>query len=135
GWGGIDSLVFETIDALGKEFKIDARRRYVTGISGGGFGSWHFITARPEMFAAAIPICGGGNPSLAQNIVNVRVWAFHGEKDRLVPVKLSRDMVEAIRNAGGSLRYTEFTGAGHLIWNEVNGTPGLLDWLFTQKRD
>ena len=135
GWGGIDSLVFETIDALGKEFKIDARRRYVTGISGGGFGSWHFITARPEMFAAAIPICGGGNPSLAKNIVNVPVWVFHGEKDGLVPVELSRDMVEAIRDAGGSPRYTEFTGAGHLIWSEVNGTPGLFDWLFTQKRD
>lgn len=140
-WGGvpnypaIDSLVFETIDALENEFEIDEKRRYVGGISGGGYGSWHFISTRPKMFAAAIPICGGGNPDLAKNITDVAVWAFHGENDRSVPVQYSRDMIEAIEKAGGDPKYTEFAGAGHNIWDEVYATPGLMDWLFKQSRD
>jgi hypothetical protein len=140
-WGGnssypaIDSLIFEAIYALEQEYAIDEKRRYLGGISGGGFGSWYFIGSRPKMFAAAIPICGGGNPSLAPNMVDVSVWAFHGEKDRLAPVSGSRDMIEAIKKAGGNPRYTEFPETGHNIEHLVINTPGLLDWLFAQKRN
>lgn len=138
-WGGIPNqpdvatLVFEAVDELEKEFRIDEKRRYVIGLSMGGYGSWHFISVRPKMFAAAIPICGGGNPDLAQSIIDVPIWAFHGEKDRSVPVSLSRDMIKAIRDAGGNPQYTEFSSAGHDIWNQVNSTEGLLDWFFEQK--
>ncbi|MGV3503719.1 MAG: dienelactone hydrolase family protein [Adhaeribacter sp.] len=140
-WGGttnipaIDSLVFETIQALEEEFAIDEKRRYVAGISGGGYGSWYFISTRPEMFAAAIPICGEGNPELAKNMVDIPVWAFHGDVDRNVPVSGSRKMIEAIRKAGGNPRYSEFSGVGHNVWPEVSKTPGLLDWLFAQKKN
>jgi pimeloyl-ACP methyl ester carboxylesterase len=139
-WGGIpnvaavDSLVFETILALEKEFAIDVDRRYVAGHSLGGYGSWHFICARPEMFAAAIPMAGGGNPELAQQIVSMPVWAFHGSEDLLVPVSGSQDIIEAIKKAGGDPQYTEYPDIGHHIWEKVNETPGLLDWLFAQKR-
>lgn len=130
-----DSLVFEAIRALEVEFSIDEKRRYVMGISGGGYGSWHFISIHPEMFAAAVPICGGGNPDLAKNFADVKVWAFHGEKDNLVPVKLSRDMIKAMQHAGGDPRYTEFAGEGHNIWGSVNRKSGeLFDWMFAQKR-
>ena len=142
GWGGIpnyptiDTLVFDALHNLEEEFDaIDSKRLYVTGVSRGGYGSWHFICTRPEMFAAAIPVCGGEDPALAKKIVNVSVWAFHGEEDKNVLVKLSRDMIEAIKQAGGNPRYTEFPGAGHDIWNRVKDTPGLLEWLFAQKRD
>ena len=135
GWQFIDGPIYEIIKELESEFEIDETRRYVMGISGGGYGSWYFITAKPEMFAAAIPICGGGDPSLAPKIVNVPVWAFHGEDDNLVPVRFSREMIEGIKKAGGNPKYTEFPGAGHNIWNQVVSTPGLMDWLFEQKRD
>ncbi|MDN5211253.1 peptidase [Fulvivirgaceae bacterium BMA12] len=131
----VDLLVFEAINAFEQEFGIDEKRRYVLGVSLGGYGSWHFICTRPEMFAAAIPICGGGDPKLAQNIVDTPVWAFHGEKDRNVPVRLSRDMIKAAKEAGGDPLYNELAGAGHNIWNQVRNTPGLMDWLFAQKRD
>lgn len=139
-WGGIpnipsmDSLVFDAMSALEKEFSIDQKRRYVAGISGGGYGSWHFICSRPDMFAAAIPICGAGNPELAKAIVDVPVWAFHGDADRNVPVSGSRNMVEAIRKAGGNPKYNEFSGVGHNVWPEVSKTEGVLDWLFAQRR-
>lgn len=130
----IDSLVFEAIKEFEKEFNIDKTRRYVMGTSGGGYGTWNFISTHPEMFAAAIPISGGGDPKFAPNLTDVSIWAFHGARDRPVPVKLSRDMIEAIKKAGGNPRYTEFPNDGHGIWERVRDTPGLLDWLFEQKR-
>ena len=141
GWGGIpnypsvDSLVYKAIATLDKEPAIDIKRRYVTGVSRGGYGSWKFICTHPEMFAAAIPVSGAGNPALASKIVKVAIWAFHGAKDKNVPVSGSRDMIEAIRKAGGNPKYTEYPNEAHGIWNQVSSTPGLFDWLFAQKRD
>jgi len=140
-WGGnpnvpgADSLVFESIKALEKEFNIDPKRRYVLGSSMGGNGSWHFITSRPSMFAAAVPMMGGGDPGLAHKITDVPVWAFHGRKDRIVPVSQSREMIEAIKKPGGDPIYTEFPDATHNVWYRVTEIPGFLDWLFAQKRD
>ena len=131
----VDTLVFDAIIALEEEFEIDRDRRYVMGEFLGGYGSWHFISTRPEMFAAAVPICGGGDPTLAQNIVDVPVWAFHGQNDRIVPVERSREMIEAIKNAGGNPRYTEFPDEGHIILESFENTPGLLEWVFEQKRE
>lgn len=140
-WGGVpgliaqDSLVFEALAALEKEFSIDPKRRYVMGHSLGGFGSWYFIGTRPELFAAAMPFSGKGDPALAKNMTSVAVWAFHGALDRNVPVSGCRDMIVAIKKAGGTPRYSEFPEAGHGIWDEVEGTPGVMDWLFAQKRN
>lgn len=139
-WGGIpqapsmDTLVFEAMHALEQEFRIDDKRRYVAGISGGGYGTWHFICSHPDMFAAAIPMCGAGNRELAKRIIHVPVWAFHGEADRNVPVSGSRDMIEAMKKAGGNPKYNEFPGVGHHVWPEVEKTEGVLEWLFAQKR-
>src|SRR5690606_8655106 len=127
--------VFETLNALEQEFSIDEKRRYVAGISGGGYGSWHFISTHPDMFAAAMPICGAGNPDYAEKITNIPVWAFHGDVDRNVNVSGSRNMIEAMRKAGGNPKYSEFAGVGHNVWPEVSKTEGVLEWLFSQKRE
>ncbi|MGC1242546.1 MAG: hypothetical protein WA874_13230 [Chryseosolibacter sp.] len=142
-WGGLpeqanmipqDELVFEALEAL-KDEGIDRKRIYVSGVSMGGYGSWHFICSRPGVFAAAIPVCGAGDPELASRIVDVPVWAFHGAQDRGVPVSGSRDMIAAIKSAGGNPKYTEFGHKGHNIWNEVSDTPELLEWLFAQRKE
>jgi len=141
GWGGIphlpeaDSLVFGALDVLDRQFSIDEKRRYVTGLSRGGYGTWNFICKRPEMFAAAIPVAGGGDPTLAPRAVHVAVWAFHGAGDKNVPVSGSRNMIDAIKRAGGNPKYTEYPDEGHNIWDRVSTTPGLLDWLFAQHRE
>lgn len=140
-WGGIpmlpgvDSLVFEVLSELESEFSIDGTRRYVAGESLGGYGTWHFISTRPEIFAGAIPICGVGNPDFAKKLVNVPIWAFHGAKDRNVPVSGSSDMIKAIKAAGGNPKYDEYPDAGHIISDQLFRTPGLLEWLFAQRRD
>ena len=141
GWGGIpgystiDTLVFDAVTALDPEFAIDKERRYVTGVSRGAYGSWHFISTRPDLFAAAIPISGAGDPKFAQNLTDVSVWAFHGSNDRNVPVSGSRDMVKAIKQAGGNPKYTEYPDEAHNISMKALETPSLWDWLFDQKRE
>ena len=140
-WGGIedvhmvDALVCETILALEKEFPIDTTRRYIAGNSLGGYGTWHLISTRPEMFAAAIPISGAGDPEYAAKIANIPVWAFHGAKDLNVPVTGSRNIINAMKKAGGQPRYSEYAEEAHDISRQVMSTPGLLDWLFAQKRE
>jgi len=141
GWGGVpnypsvDSLVYEAIGSLDEKFSIDTKRRYVIGLSRGGYGAWNFICTRPDLFAAAIPVAGAGDPALAPKAVNVAVWAFHGKNDNNVPVEGDREMIHVLERMGGHPKYTEFPDKGHNIWYDVSITPGLLDWLFAQKRD
>lgn len=127
-------LVPELVEKLQETYSIDAGRVYVSGQSAGGFGTWGVVNERPEMFAAAVPICGGGDEAKAAALVGTPVWAFHGEKDKAVPVERSRRMVAALKRAGGSPRYTEYAGEGHVIWEKVFGEPELLPWVFAQRR-
>jgi predicted peptidase len=127
-------LVLELLHDLEGTFNLDTQRLYVTGQSLGGFGTWSVISEHPEMFAAAIPVCGGGDESAAPKLTKVSIWAFHGEKDEAVSVERSRKMIGAIRRAGGTPRYTEYKGAGHVIWDKVFGEPELLPWVFAQNR-
>lgn len=127
-------MVFETITTLKKEFAIDENRLYVAGHSLGGYGAWYFIGTRPDMFAAAIPVAGEGDAALAENMLDVAIWAFHGANDIHVPVSGSRQVIEAIRKSGGDPCYRESPDGGH-NWKIVEDTPGVLDWLFAQKRD
>ena len=125
--------VVELLKDLQKQYSIDAGRLYVAGQSMGGYGTWSLITEYPEMFAAAIPLCGGGNASRAKNLVKVPIWAFHGGDDEAVHVSESREMIEAIKRAGGNPRYSEYKGVGHSVWHQAFAEPELLSWVFAQK--
>jgi len=127
-------LVLELMEYLEKSFSIDRNRLYVLGQSMGGFGTFAIITMQPEVFAAAVSICGGGDESKTGRIAHLPIWAFHGEKDEAVRVERSRNMVAAITRAGGKPKYTEYKGEGHLIWSKVVNEPELLSWMFAQKR-
>jgi predicted peptidase len=127
-------LVLDILDAIQKEFSIDAHRLYVAGQSMGGYGTWSLITKRPSIFAAAIPLCGGGNPSFASRAAKTPIWAFHGDMDDNVPVAETRNMIAAVKKAGGNPRYTEYKGMGHEIWDRVFKEPGLVEWLFAQHK-
>lgn len=139
-WGGIpyassiDSLLIEAIQSLKKRYAIDEDRIYLTGISMGGYGTWYLLGTHAELFAAAIPMCGAGDPTMATHMVDVPVWAFHGSKDKIVPVSGSRQMIAAMQEAGGDPRYTEFPDVAHHVWPHVQETEGVLDWLFAQRR-
>jgi predicted peptidase len=118
---------------------IDADRRYIAGISMGAFGVWDATERWPGYFAAAVPVAGAGSPALASELRATAVWAFHGAADSGVPPSGSKDMVLAIRAAGGRACYTLYPGAPHAIWTLVFGLAGnasnpLYPWLFAQRR-
>lgn len=129
-----ESLTVAIIEALEKEFSIDSKRIYISGQSNGGNGTWDLVTKRPSLFAAAVPLCGGGNPGLAARVARLPIWAFHGEKDEIIPATYSRNMIAEIRQKGGSPKYTEYPGVGHDVWLHALKEPGLVDWLFAQHR-
>jgi predicted peptidase len=124
----------ELVAALEKEFaSIDPRRLYVTGLSMGGFGTWDLLSRFPKKVAAAVPICGGADEAQAPAIAKIPVWVFHGGADDVVKTVRSRNIVAALKAAGGSPRYTEYPGVGHGSWDQAYGEPELFPWLFSQK--
>jgi len=120
GWNsGSKSLVaaLKLITALETEFSIDTNRIYLTGLSLGGMGTYTAIQENPSLFAAAIPMSGRGDPTMAAKIKHIPIWDFHGAMDPSVDVSGSRDMIAALRAAGGMPRYTEYPQrhARHLV--------------------
>lgn len=113
---------------------IDPKRVYVMGLSMGGYGTWELAARDPQRFAAAAPVCGGGNPAWAERLKGLPVWAFHGDADGAVPVERMREMVAALEAAGGKLQSTEYPGVGHDSWTPTFQSPEFWDWLFEQRR-
>ena len=134
GVGGLLAMLVELVTATMGQYPVDSRRVYVTGISMGGFATWALMALRPDLFAASVPVCGGGDPGRARRIKDIPVWAFHGSNDNVVPVDYTRRMIEGLRTAGGNPRYTEYPGVGHDSWTPAYQEPDLLDWMFAQEK-
>ncbi len=127
--------VNQLIDKVIAENQIDTNQVYVTGLSMGGFGTWSLVAAHPEKFAAAIPICGGGDPANAQALSQTPIWAFHGDQDNTVPVKRTTDMVDAIKEIDGkNIKLTLYPGVHHNSWSATYANPEIYKWLLSNKR-
>ena len=121
-------------EVLPMEFRLDPKRRYLTGVSMGGHVVWATLVRRPGFFAAAVPVCSGGDSNfVTRTAAKCPVWAFHSDDDHLVPVQLARDMVQAWRKQGGVGKYTEYTGLKHSSWKKAYAEPELFEWLFRQR--
>lgn len=127
-------LVLELLPALQAELAVDPRRIYLIGLSMGGYGVWDLLSRRPELFAGAVAICGGGDEAQASRLAAMPLWVFHGSDDPVVPVERSRHMVAALRQAGAEPRYSELPGVAHDSWTPAFHEPELLPWLFSQRR-
>ena len=130
----LDSAL-ELVDSLTAKMPIDKRRIYVTGLCTGGVGTWNALARRPKFFAAAIPICGAGDTDQAARVKDVPIWAFHGDRDPVVPVEHTKAMIAAIRKAGGHPKMTIYRGVEHNSWSATYGNPEVIAWLFAQKRE
>ena len=122
------------LDEIVATHRVDEDRIYVTGLSMGGFGTWSLITLDPDRFAAAAPICGGGDAKLICGIGRLPVWAFHGAEDTVVPLRRSEAMVEALTACGGDVRFTIYPDTGHDSWTETYDDPTFYDWLLAHRR-
>lgn len=139
-WGpGIAEVLMGLLEQkIFPAYQVDLSRVYITGVSMGGFGTWGMLRAYPDVFAAAVPVCGGwdldDDVAMVPVMKDVPIWAFHGALDEAVPVERSSDMAAALEAVGGNIRYTEYPDEGHTISERVYNEPELLPWLFAQKK-
>ncbi len=127
-------LLFGALDAVLKEFSIDQDRLYVTGLSMGGYGTWDIVTRQPQRWAAAVPVCGGGDVARIAPVKGLALWAIHGVNDMVVPPVRSQEMIAALEAAGEKPLYSEYPYVAHNAWTNAYGEPELLPWMFAQKR-
>lgn len=127
--------LIQLVDHAIGTLNVDPERVYVTGLSMGGYGTWRLAATYPDRFAAAVPICGGGDPAtMAKPLSKVPIWAFHGEKDTAVPVKKSQDMVDAVRREHGDVQLTVYPDVEHNSWVPTYDNPKVYDWLLAHRR-
>lgn len=115
-------------------YPVDAARVYLTGLSMGGYGTWHLALKNPTRFAALVPVCSGGIPPLAHKLKDLPIRAFHGADDDVVPPSASEKMVEAVIKTGGQAKLTIYPGVGHNSWARAYDEPDLYTWMFAQRR-
>jgi predicted peptidase len=121
-------------------YRVARSRIYLTGLSMGGYGTWHLAAAHPELFAAIAPICGWmapfiGFPERVQILKDMPVWAFHGAKDEVILLERSQELVDVLIKHGGDVRFTIYPKAGHDSLTETYENPELYEWLLQHKND
>ena len=130
------------IESLLKDYSIDEERIYITGLSMGGAGTFALVAEYPDFFAAAVPICGVGDPAKVESMKKVPMWVFHAEDDGVVPVSFSREIVKRLVRSGGYVRYTEYEKGymeklgfdPHASWIPAYEREDLIEWLFQQRK-
>lgn len=136
-WWTMDSqleILNDMIESICENYNVDRNRIYITGLSMGGYGTWSMLAKYPDKFAAAVPICGGGDSSLVELYCKVPIWVFHGAKDNVVPVAQSESMVNALKKCGSDVKFTVYPDAGHNSWEETYNNPELFKWILEQHK-
>lgn len=129
------SLVLNLMDDMTHKPYVKKNQVYVGGLSMGGMGTFDILKRRPNMFAAAFPICGGGNPKSTKKYADkVSLWIFHGGKDDVVDPYFSLRMVTALREKGADVKLSYFENNNHNSWDSAFAEPGLLTWLFSKSK-
>lgn len=127
------AAVLSILDDVKSTYSVNEKRFYAMGISMGGFGTWDLMLRHGEMFAAAIPVCGGADPDESYRLIDKPIFTCHGDADTSVPVSGTREVVQAIKDYGGTnITYEELEGYGHNVWDYVAEKEGLMNWLFSQ---
>ncbi len=121
------------LEQVEKDYRVDSKRRILTGWSMGGFGAWSIAAADPSRWSALVPLAGGGQPEWAEKLKDMPTWACHGDEDHAVVVNRSREMVDALKTAGATPRYSELAGVGHETWKVAYADDRLIAWMLDPK--
>lgn len=133
--------VVELLNVVKNKYSTDENKYYAMGLSMGGFGTWDLIMRHTDMFAAAVPVCGGADVSQAENLKYMPIFTAHASNDGSVPYAGTEAMVEALRDAGSTAvifkchKDGSLSSGGHIIWDEIGGNPQMLEWLFSQSKE
>lgn len=133
-WMQFEALLLGIVENTKKEYSIDDKRLYLTGLSMGGYGTWMLAAKHPDRFAAIAPICGGGIPGDAEKIKDLPIWCFHGDADKSVPLSASQKMIDAVKAAGGDPRFTVYKGVGHNAWDRAYREEKLAEWFLKHSK-
>lgn len=133
-WTEKPEVLINLLDDIVAGYDVDTERIYLTGLSMGGYGTWALAAKYPERFAAIVPICGGGKRFMARSLKDIPVWAFHGAKDYVVPLKESEEMVNAVKALGGNARLTVYPDTGHDSWTETYRNKELYSWFLGHRK-
>lgn len=133
GWS--PRAIKQMVDTLQKYYRIDSTRRYLTGMSMGGYGCWMTAGQYPDLFAAIAPVCGGGDIKDVERLKDVPTWVFHGDKDVLVGVQCSTMMIDELRKINANVRFTMYKNEGHAAMVRVYDDASLYDWFLQHKKD
>lgn len=133
-WSQLIPRLNSFLAELLERFPVDSQRIYLTGISMGGWGTWDFAAANPGRFAAIAPMCGGGDPVLAERLKKIPAWVFHGAQDDQVPVEASLEMVTALRQRGAEVKLTVYPDCGHDCWSRGYADPELYRWFLSRRK-
>lgn len=128
-------IAYEVLQHVRNKYNIDSNRLYSTGLSQGGFGTFNINLEHPDLFAAMVPIAGGADPAKAHLLTYKPIWAFHGEDDSVIPVLYSRNIINAIKYAGGNPIYTEYPEEmkyDHASWVPAYENEEMIEWVFQQ---
>ena len=131
-WAARVESIIRFIDAMKKKYNSDENKVYLCGISMGGYGTWYTAMARPDLFAAIAPVCGGGMAWNAGTLT-MPVMVYHGADDKLVSVNQSDEMVYALRTLGRDVTYHRIDGVGHNVWDKTFDEELML-WLLSKKK-
>jgi len=133
-WHRSFDLIDGVVDAVRKDYNVDASRVYCTGVSLGGFGVWNYAAYRPDLFAALISCSSGGKAEEAAKVAKIPAWIFHNTGDKIVSITMGKGLVETLRAAGGAPRFTEFEDKEHDAWTRAFGDADVISWLFSQHK-
>ncbi len=128
------ALLADVLNETARQFRIDPDRIYLTGIGTGASATWELAIAQPERFAAIAPICGSGSPNTVCALRDLPVWAFHGAKDKIIPISEAQGMILALKLCGGDVTFTVYPEAGHDSWTEAYNDPELYSWFLENRR-
>ncbi len=135
-WEDHDAMVLAMLAATEREFAIDADRRFLTGLSQGGHGTWVLGARHRDRWSAIAPVCGyADGDAIAQDLAAMPIWCFHGEDDQAVSVQQSKDLTAAIAAAGGSPRLTLYPGVGHDSWVRAYRDEPVAAWLLVARSE
>ena len=132
-WWDIEMLG-QLIDRVEADYAVDPDRICITGLSMGGFATWALALLYPRRFAAVAAVCGGGETYRLEPIRHLPVWAFHGAKDEIVPLRRSQEMADKLKALGGDVRLTIYPDAEHDSWTETYDNPELYEWFLQHRR-
>lgn len=137
-WSPMIRPLIELLKLIQRQYLVDQKRIYLTGVSMGGFGTWEFALRYPDRFAAIVPIAGGyiyQSNMVPANICDLKelpIWVFHGGlDDRVLPIQ-SEVLINALKECNGDIRFTIFPDLGHNVWNQAYADPEVWRWLLLQ---